>query len=343
MTDPHPDAAPVEGLLEVDSGAPAAPPAPAEATAKPAPPRRDGATGLAGSRILVLDDDPTMRNVILATLKQAGCAEVLASGNGAEALRRVALRPVDLILCDWQMPMMDGLTFLKQLRASPAGAEVPVVMLTANQEPADACAAQRHDIAGWLLKPIAPQSVAAQVASVLGRRTPRVREDVLHRLLARYEEALPEETAKLHAYVAAWDAAAPGFDDRMEEVLRRMHLAKGQAGTMGYALLGQLAAIVHDALRVAAELPPPALAPHRAELTRLSRVATSGMKLVADRRLRGEGGAAGAKMREQLGAFADALRAKLAEAAAQRPAAAGRGPAARRTAGEGAAGPGGGG
>jgi CheY-like chemotaxis protein len=300
------------------------PPPPAEA-GQPAP--RPRATNLAEARILVLDDDPTMRSAVSTMLKTVGCRDVDHTGSGEDALRRIAREPCDLILCDWRMPAMDGLTFLQRLREMPGGAEVPVLILSANQDPKDAWDARRLDVAGWLLKPVAPQSVVAEVAAILGGLAPRVKEDVLDQLLARYEQALPEEVARLQALVGEWDAEAPGFRDRMEVVLRRMHQVKGQAGTMGYALLGDLGGVVHDALQVAAEGPPQALEPHRAELVRLARVATAGMRLVADRRLRGDGGAAGEKMRTQLGGFATGLQAKLAETAAK---GAGRRPGPRR-------------
>jgi two-component system chemotaxis response regulator CheY len=268
------------------------------------------ASSLADATILLLDDDPTMRNAISATLRVAGCNNVLMTGNGAEALRMLTWNRVDLILCDCQMPAMDGMTFLKQLRASPQGAQTPVLMLTVSQNAKDAWEAQQLNVAGWLVKPVAPQSVVAQVAATLGRIPPRVKENLLAQLVATYEAELPEVAARLQAEAAAFSAESQDFDTRLDTLYRRMHQLKGQAGTMGYALLGRLAGLVHDAMLVGAENPA-ALGPHKAELVRLARVGTAGMKLVADRRLRGDGGAAGARMEQQIGEFATALLAKL--------------------------------
>ncbi len=291
---------------------------PAQATTDAPPGAASGGTGqgtgeacgLANATILLLDDDPTMRNAVSATLKAAGCNNVLMTGNGTEALRLLTWSRVDLVLCDCQMPAMDGMTFLRRLRDTPQGAQIPVLMLTVNQNAKDAWEAQQLNVAGWLVKPVAPQSVVAQVAATLGRIPPRVKENVLAQLVATYEAELPEVAAKLQAEAAAFAADSDTFDYQLESLYRRMHQLKGQAGTMGYALLGRLAGIVHDAMRVGVENPA-ALAPHQAEIVRLARVGTAGMKLVADRRLRGDGGPAGVRMEQQIGEFAAALVAKL--------------------------------
>jgi len=269
--------------------------------------------GLQNAIILIIDDDLTMRIAISNTLKAAGCADVLHTGNGHDGLRMVGRQRVDLILCDWQMPAMSGLDFLAALRAMPEGAELPVLMLTVNNDPRDAWQARQHRVTGWLVKPVAPQNVAAQVALTLGRRAPRIRENVLDQLIAKFEAELPQVAAELAAQAAVLDPASPCFQAALDALYRRLHQVKGQAGTMGYALLGDLAGTVHDVLRGALADPPEAL---REELTRLCRVGLAGMKLVADRRLRGDGGAVGERMRRELGAFAAELEAKLGQARA---------------------------
>jgi CheY-like chemotaxis protein len=277
--------------------------------------RTSAGTSLADASILMLDDDPTMRVAVSNTLKAAGCQSIQHTGNGHEALRMVSMSRIDLILCDCQMPAMDGMSFLRALRELPTGADIPVLMLTVNQNAKDAWEARQLKVAGWLVKPVAPQNVVAQVAATLGRLPPRIRENLLSELVELYEAELPQQVVQLGGMAAALVVEAEDFDQQLDALYRRMHQVKGQAGTMGYQLLGDLAGLLHDVLRSAVEIPE-AATPHRAELVKLVRVGIAGMKLVADRRLRGDGGAVGERMRSQLGDFAGGLAAKLAEAAA---------------------------
>ncbi len=270
----------------------------------------EGASSLGNASILMLEDDPAMRAAVRAMLRAAGCADMQQTSNGHDALTWTEMSPPDLILCDCDMPQMDGMTFLRKLRALPNGAKVPVIMLTANQNAADAWEARQLNVAGWLVKPVSAQNVVAQVAATLGHTAPRVQENVLDALVARYEEKLPQEVLALQALVAELPAEGESLPPELVVLHRRLHKVKGQAGTLGYDLLGQLAAPLHDLLATALARPDAAM-PLRAELLKVLRVGLAGMKLVADRRLRGDGGAAGAKMRGQIGEFATALRLQL--------------------------------
>ena len=83
-------------------------------------------------RALIVDDSSVMRKIVERSLRQAGIElkQVLEAGNGAEALSVLKDNPVDLILCDINMPVMDGLEFVKQLSTIENGKNVPVVMIT---------------------------------------------------------------------------------------------------------------------------------------------------------------------------------------------------------------------
>lgn len=90
---------------------------------------REGITGMAN--ILIVDDSSTMRKIISRSLRQAGLAvdEIYEAGDGIEGLGVLASgKPVTLILSDINMPNMDGLEFIKQVRAN--GNQVPIVMIT---------------------------------------------------------------------------------------------------------------------------------------------------------------------------------------------------------------------
>lgn len=80
--------------------------------------------------ILIVDDSSTMRKIISRSLRQAGLAvdEIFEAGDGIEGLNVLGSKNVDLILSDINMPNMDGLEFIKQVRAN--GKKVPIVMIT---------------------------------------------------------------------------------------------------------------------------------------------------------------------------------------------------------------------
>jgi two-component system chemotaxis response regulator CheY len=80
--------------------------------------------------ILIVDDSSTMRKIISRSLRQAGLAvdEIFEAGDGVEGLNVLSGKTVDLVLSDINMPNMDGLEFIKQVRAS--GKSVPIVMIT---------------------------------------------------------------------------------------------------------------------------------------------------------------------------------------------------------------------
>lgn len=101
--------------------------------------------------VLVVDDMAIFREPIEEALRANGFSVVTAT-NGEEALATIARAPADLILLDLSMPVMDGLTTLKKLRASVATREIPVVVLSADAERARIVEAARLGISGYLLK-----------------------------------------------------------------------------------------------------------------------------------------------------------------------------------------------
>jgi CheY-like chemotaxis protein/HPt (histidine-containing phosphotransfer) domain-containing protein len=129
-----------------------------------------------GRTVLLVEDNATNRRVAELFLERAGCDVVLAA-NGREALEALRERPVDLVLMDVQMPVMDGLEATRRIRAEiPGGARVPVVGLTANalKEQLDVCRAAGMDEV--IAKPIERERLEAALeryAPAVGARTGR--------------------------------------------------------------------------------------------------------------------------------------------------------------------------
>jgi two-component system, chemotaxis family, chemotaxis protein CheY len=120
-------------------------------------------------RVLIVDDSSVMRKIVERLLRQAGInmAQVLEAGNGEEALGVLNQERVDLILCDINMPVMDGLEFVKQLSALENAKGVPVVMITTEGSEAHVVQALSSGARGYIRKPFTADQVKEQILPVL--------------------------------------------------------------------------------------------------------------------------------------------------------------------------------
>ncbi|MFQ5555319.1 MAG: response regulator [Acidimicrobiia bacterium] len=119
-------------------------------------------------RILVVDDDPDIIQFVKMNLELEGF-EVETAENGRVALESAKSRPPDLILLDVMMPEMDGLTVLRRLRASPATANVPVIILTAKALAEDRVKGLDLGADDYITKPFDLEELLARVRTVLRR------------------------------------------------------------------------------------------------------------------------------------------------------------------------------
>ena len=112
-------------------------------------------------RALIVDDSSVMRKIVERSLRQAGVGltEVVEAGNGAEALGVLAEREVDLILCDIDMPIMDGLEFVRRLQTLENGKSTPVVMITTEGSESHVVQALSCGARGYIRKPFTPEQV----------------------------------------------------------------------------------------------------------------------------------------------------------------------------------------
>jgi two-component system chemotaxis response regulator CheY len=126
-----------------------------------------------GISALIVDDSSVMRKIVERSLRQAGITltQVFEAGNGAEALTVLADNRVALILCDINMPVMDGLEFVKQLSGVPNAKGVPVVMITTEGSEAHVVQALSSGARGYIRKPFTPEQVKEQVIPVLAGKS----------------------------------------------------------------------------------------------------------------------------------------------------------------------------
>jgi two-component system chemotaxis response regulator CheY len=123
-------------------------------------------------RALIIDDSSVMRKIVERSLRQAGLDldKVVEAGNGAEALAALRENAVDLILCDINMPVMDGLEFVRQAATLELAKGVPIVMITTEGSESHVVQALTAGARGYIRKPFTPDQVKQHVLPVLGKK-----------------------------------------------------------------------------------------------------------------------------------------------------------------------------
>ncbi|MCA1689554.1 MAG: response regulator [Actinobacteria bacterium] len=119
-------------------------------------------------RILVVDDDDSIREVAQMSLELVGGHEVLTAASGADGLSCARTEQPDAILLDVMMPDLDGPATFERLQADPATREIPVILLTAKLQPADRARFAELGVRAVVAKPFDPMTLADEVAGILG-------------------------------------------------------------------------------------------------------------------------------------------------------------------------------
>ena len=120
---------------------------------------------------LIVDDSSVMRKIVERSLRQAGVEleKVVEASNGAEALAAVSANELDLILCDINMPVMDGLEFVREAAKLECAKNVPIVMITTEGSESHVLQALSAGARGYIRKPFTPDQVKEHVLPVLAK------------------------------------------------------------------------------------------------------------------------------------------------------------------------------
>ena len=119
-----------------------------------------------GARILVVEDNPLNLKLVRDVLGAAGY-DVVSATSGEEGLREATAQPPDLVLMDLQLPGIDGVETMRQLRAGPLEDDVPVVAVTASAMAEDQANAARAGFDGYIEKPISVRALVDEVEAFL--------------------------------------------------------------------------------------------------------------------------------------------------------------------------------
>jgi two-component system phosphate regulon response regulator PhoB len=130
------------------------------------------------SKILIVDDERDIRDLIALNLHRAGCqTQCAANVPEAEALIRNAVP--DLVLLDWMLPETPGVMFARRLRNDQRTADIPIIMLTARVREEDRIMGLEAGVDDYITKPFFPRELLARIRAVMRRCKPQLSEDVI--------------------------------------------------------------------------------------------------------------------------------------------------------------------
>lgn len=118
-------------------------------------------------KILAVDDSPTMRRIIVNTLKRAGYEDVTEASDGKDAMAKMKVEQFNFVITDWNMPEMDGLTFVTQIRSQDEFKDLPILMVTTRSVKDDIIEAMKAGVNNYIVKPFTPETLGEKISQVL--------------------------------------------------------------------------------------------------------------------------------------------------------------------------------
>jgi len=119
-------------------------------------------------KIMLVDDSKTMRNIQKAVLAQLGHNDIIEACDGQDALSKVQAAKPDLLLVDWNMPNMDGLSFVKAYRQTNKA--TPIIMVTTEAEKGRVIEAIKAGVNNYVVKPFTPDLLGQRIQETLAKR-----------------------------------------------------------------------------------------------------------------------------------------------------------------------------
>jgi two-component system, chemotaxis family, chemotaxis protein CheY len=122
---------------------------------------------MASMKILVVDDSITIRRIISNALKTVGFPETVEAVNGKDALEKLTSNKIDFIITDWNMPEMNGLDLIKEVRANSLYSSMPILMITTRGTERDVVEALQAKVNSYIMKPFTPQELKEKIEGIL--------------------------------------------------------------------------------------------------------------------------------------------------------------------------------
>jgi two-component system, chemotaxis family, chemotaxis protein CheY len=170
---------------------------------------------LARAKVLIVDDEYYTRKVIRTLLLAMGCTKIYEAADGAGGLERIRAIGPDIVLLDWEMPVIDGAEFVRRVRSPNCFPlpNVPIIMLTGHGERSRVLEAVRLGVHEFLLKPVSSNALQARMLSVLTKPRTMVRRGDYYGPEPRKQAS--DNLAALHGYQLV-------LDDYKSEVARAL-------------------------------------------------------------------------------------------------------------------------
>ncbi len=118
-------------------------------------------------RVLTADDSASIRQMVSFTLKNAGY-EVVEAIDGKDALSKLNGDPIHMVITDLNMPNLDGISLVKNIRSNPTYKFIPIVLLTTESQESKKIEGKQAGATGWIVKPFKPEQLVAVIKKVLG-------------------------------------------------------------------------------------------------------------------------------------------------------------------------------
>lgn len=118
-------------------------------------------------KILIVDDSVTLRRILINALKNIGYNDTIEAVNGKDALEKLSSNSVDFLITDWNMPEMNGIELIKEVRANPNYSSLPILMITVHGSEQDVIEALKAKVNSYIVKPFTPQELKDKIEAVL--------------------------------------------------------------------------------------------------------------------------------------------------------------------------------
>lgn len=123
---------------------------------------------MAKLKILIVDDSPTMRRILVNTVIKAGYSDVKEAEDGKDGLAKLMAGEYDLLMTDWNMPNMNGLELVQIVRADEKLKGIPILMVTTRNMKEDIVNAIKSGVNGYIVKPFDAKTLNAKITEIMG-------------------------------------------------------------------------------------------------------------------------------------------------------------------------------
>ena len=121
--------------------------------------------------VLVVEDNPNLRKVLVNIVKKIGFPQVFEAEDGMEAWEALEKEKVGLVLADWNMPRMSGLELLQKMRGSSSAANIPFLMITASDTKESIITAGKHGVDAYIIKPFSVTTISEKIEEAMSKRS----------------------------------------------------------------------------------------------------------------------------------------------------------------------------